>query len=497
MSGQYILALDQGTSSSRAILFDRHGVPVRQASREFRQIYPRPGWVEHDPEEIWASQLAVARQVLAEQGTGPADLAALGITNQRETTIVWERATGRPVYNAIVWQCRRTAPICDELAARGLAEPVRARTGLVIDAYFSGTKIKWILDNLPGARERAKAGEILFGTVDTWLIWKLSGGRLHVTDYSNASRTMLFNIHSLDWDDEILGELDIPRSMLPAVRPSSEVYGATDPALFGAAVPIAGDAGDQQAALFGQACFTPGMAKNTYGTGCFLLLNTGTRPVPSTSGLLTTVAWGLEGTVEYALEGSVFIAGAAVQWLRDGLGIIASAGETEALARSIPDTGGLYLVPAFVGLGAPYWDQYARGTLIGITRGTGRAHVARAALEAISYQTRDVLEAMAADAGMALHSLRVDGGGTVNDFLMQFQADILGVPVDRPAVVETTALGAACLAGLAVGFWRDRGEIARNWKLDRGFQPAMVAGERDRLYRGWRRAVERAARWAE
>ena len=486
-----ILALDQGTTSSRAILLDHDGRSLGQLNQEFRQIYPQPGWVEHDPVEIWNTQLSVARRLLAEKGISPADIAAIGITNQRETTVVWDKATGEPVHNAIVWQCRRTAGYCDELKARGWAEKIRQKTGLVLDAYFSGTKIRWILENVPGVRERAERGELLFGTIDTWLIWKLSGGRIHVTDYSNASRTMIFNIHTLDWDDEILAELGIPRAMLPQARPSSQVYGETDPAIFGTPVPIAGDAGDQQAALFGQACFAPGMAKNTYGTGSFLLLNTGAQAMMSQRGLLTTIAWGVGGQVEYALEGSIFITGAAVQWLRDELKIIEQASDTEAIAASIPDTGGVYLVPAFVGLGAPYWDQWARGAIVGLTRGTGRAQIVRATLEAIAYQTRDVLEAMAADSGIDLKTLRVDGGASGNNFLMQFQSDILGVAVDRPVVTETTALGAAYLAGLAVGFWQSREEIAAKWQSDRRFAPSMPTEQRQGLYGGWQKAVGR------
>ncbi|MBP2017170.1 glycerol kinase [Symbiobacterium terraclitae] len=496
MTKRYVLALDQGTTSSRAILFDQDGRPVAQASREFRQIYPQPGWVEHDPREIWSSQLGVARAVLERTGVALDQVAAIGITNQRETTVVWDAETGEPVYNAIVWQCRRTAPICDDLAARGWADRIRAKTGLVIDAYFSGTKVKWILDNVPGAREKAEQGRLRFGTIDSWLIWNLTGGRVHATDYSNASRTMLFNLHTLAWDEEILAELSIPRSMLPKALPSSHVYGETAPEVLGAAVPIAGVAGDQQAALFGQTCFRPGDAKNTYGTGCFLLMNTGERAVPSKSGLLTTIAWGLGGRVEYALEGSIFIGGAAVQWLRDEMRFFDKAADSEALALSVPDSGGVYVVPAFVGLGAPYWDMYARGTIVGLTRGTGRAHITRATLEAIAYQTRDVIGAMEADSGIRLNRLKVDGGAVANNFLMQFQSDILGVPVDRAKVAETTALGAAYLAGLAVGFWRSQAELADKWALDRGFTPAMPAAERERRYAGWKRAVERARAWA-
>lgn len=497
MKKAYVLALDQGTTSSRAILFNHEGRPVRQVSQEFPQIYPQPGWVEHDPRAIWESQVAVARRVFAEADTHPEEVAAIGITNQRETTVVWDRQTGEPVSNAIVWQCRRTAAICDHLKAEGWEEWVRAKTGLVLDAYFSGTKIKWILDQVPGARERAERGELLFGNIDTWLIWNLTGGRIHATDYTNASRTMLFNIHSLQWDAEILAALGIPPAMLPEVRPSSHRFGETDPEIFGVALPIAGDAGDQQAALFGQACFSPGTAKNTYGTGCFMLMNTGSQAVSSQHGLLTTIAWGLNGRVDYALEGSIFIAGAAIQWLRDELKLISHASETEALATSIPDTGGVYLVPAFAGLGAPYWDQYARGAIVGLTRGAGRTQIVRAALESICYQTRDVLEAMTSDSGIQLQALKVDGGAVVNNFLMQFQADLLGVPVERTRVKETTALGAAYLAGLAVGFWESQAEIADRWQVERRFAPEMDQERRGALYRGWKRAVERAAQWAE
>ncbi|HNS50884.1 MAG TPA: glycerol kinase GlpK [Anaerolineae bacterium] len=494
----YILALDQGTTSSRAILFDRRGRIIQVAQEEFSQIYPKPGWVEHEPESIWGTQLGTARRALSAEGVPAARLAAIGITNQRETTVVWDRKTGAPLHNAIVWQCRRTAPFCDRLRAEGWAEPIREKTGLVVDAYFSGTKVAWLLEEVPGLRAKAERGEALFGTVDSYLIWRLSGGRLHVTDVSNASRTMLFNIHSLDWDNDILARLQIPRAMLPAVRPSSQVYGTTDSDLLGAEVPIAGAAGDQQAALFGQACFAPGQAKNTYGTGCFLLLNTGQEAVASRRGLLTTIAWQLAAgaPVTYALEGSVFIAGAAIQWLRDGLGLITHAAESESLARQVPDTGGVYFVPAFVGLGAPYWDAYARGTVVGLTRGTDRRHLARAALEAICYQSRDVLEAMALDSGIRLESLKADGGAASNDLLMQLQADLLGVSVHRPRVTETTALGAAYLAGLAVGFWSDQDEIAAQWQAGAHFAPQMPANRRDALYAGWHRAVERAREWA-
>ncbi|MBI3764181.1 MAG: glycerol kinase GlpK, partial [Chloroflexi bacterium] len=464
---RYVLSLDQGTTSSRAILFADDGGPVAVAQQEFPQIYPKPGWVEHNPEDIWSTQLAVAREALTKAGAVARDVAAIGVTNQRETTIIWDRKTGEPVCNAIVWQCRRTAPMCDALKAGGFDQVLREKTGLVTDAYFSGTKVAWILENVPSARERAERGELAFGTVDTFLLWRLSGGRLHVTDVSNASRTLLFNIRLLDWDDEILAHLKIPRSLLPELRASSAVYGESDPAIFGAAIPLAGDAGDQQAATFGQACFAPGMAKNTYGTGCFMLLNTGERPVESNSGLLTTVGWRAPSPD----TGQP----AAVQWLRDGLGIIPSSAGVEALAGSVADNGGVYFVPAFVGLGAPYWDPYARGTIVGLTRGATAAHVARAALESIAYQTRDVLEAMERDAGLKLQTLRVDGGAAVNDLLMQFQADILGVPVQRPKVSETTALGAAYLAGLAVGFLKSQDEIAGQWALDREYEPTMNA----------------------
>jgi glycerol kinase len=494
---RYILALDQGTTSSRAILFDRQARVVSAAQREFRQIFPRPGWVEHDPLEIWESQLGVAREAIAAGAIAPSQIAGIGITNQRETAILWDRQSGAPVHNAIVWQCRRSAGLCDALKARRLEPVVRERTGLVIDAYFSGTKIQWLLEHVPGLRARAERGELCFGTVDSWLVWKLSGGKVWVTDYSNASRTMLFNIHTLAWDPGLCEALSVPRTMLPEVRPSSGVYAATTADLLGAEIPIAGIAGDQQASLFGQACFRPGMAKNTYGTGCFLLVHTGSRPVPSETGLLTTIAASPnQGRAEYALEGSIFITGAAIQWLRDGLGILATSAESESLAASVPDTGGVYFVPAFVGLGAPHWDMYARGTILGITRGTTRAHIVRAALEAIAYQTREVLGAAAADAALRLEELRVDGGATGNDLLMQFQADVLGIPVVRPVVRETTALGAAYLAGLAVGYWESQEAIARNWIADRRFDPAMEVTRREELFAEWRRAVSRAAGWA-
>jgi glycerol kinase len=494
---KYILALDQGTTSSRAIVFDHSGSIVSVAQQEFPQIYPAPGLVEHNPEDIWSSQLAVAREAMKKAGASAADIAAIGITNQRETAIVWEKATGKPVFNAIVWQSRLTVPICDELKAKGFDKELRARTGLVTDAYFSGTKVKWILDNVPGAREKADRGELLFGNVDTFLMWRLSKGRVHVTDYSNASRTLMFNIYEGKWDDVILKEFGVPRSMLPTVMPSSAVYGETDPEFFGGAIKMAGDAGDQQAATFGQACYDVGMAKNTYGTGCFMLMNTGNKGVPSQNGLLTTIGWGYENALTYALEGSIFITGAAVQWLRDGLKAIKSSVDVEALAASEPDNGGVYLVPAFVGLGAPYWDPNARGTIIGLTRGSTIGHVARATLESMCYQTRDVLQAMEADSGVKLTTLRVDGGAVVNNLLMQFQADILGVAVQRPKVAETTALGAAYLAGLAVGFWSSKEEVAEHWAIDRTFEPHMSADQRDSLYAGWKRAVERSLNWEQ
>ena len=467
------------------------------AQKEFTQIYPKAGWVEHDPMEIWGTQSGVAREAMDKIGIGADDIAAIGITNQRETTVVWERSTGKPIYNAIVWQCRRTAPICDELKAKGLAETIRNKTGLVVDAYFSGTKVKWILDNVEGARERAKNGELCFGNIDTWLIWNLTKGKVHVTDYSNASRTMLFNIHELAWDKEILEELDIPEAMLPEAKSSSFVYGETDKEIFGAEIPIAGAAGDQQAALFGQACYKPGMAKNTYGTGCFMLMNTGEKAVSSSNGLLTTIAWGLNGKVEYALEGSIFIAGASVQWLRDELKIIDNAAASEDMAAAVADTNGVYVVPAFVGLGAPYWDMYARGSILGLTRGANRNHIVRATLESIAYQTRDVLEAMQEDSKINLQALKVDGGAVANNFLMQFQADILGVPIYRPEVTETTALGAAYLAGLAVGFWDSKDEIAEKWNVDRVFEPVMDSSSRDKKYAGWKKAVSRTLKWEE
>ncbi|HAJ33034.1 MAG TPA: glycerol kinase [Candidatus Atribacteria bacterium] len=494
---KYIMALDQGTTSSRAIIFNHNGTIVSTDSKEFKQIYPKPGWVEHDPTEIWSSQIEVAKNALNKAGLKAVDIAAIGITNQRETTIVWDRKTGKPVYNAIVWQCRRTAPICDQLKKKGLAEIIQKKTGLVVDAYFSGTKIKWILDNVGGVRGKAKKGEVLFGTVDSWLIWNLTKGKAHVIDYSNASRTMLFNIHNLDWDEEILTELDIPKTMLPTPLPSSYIYGHTDKEIFGAEVSISGDAGDQQAALFGQACYEPGMAKNTYGTGCFILMNTGEKIIPSKNGLLTTIAWGVNGKVEYALEGSIFIAGAVVQWLRDELGLIKNSKEIEKYALRVKNTNGVYLVPAFVGLGAPYWDMYARGVIVGLTRGAKKEHILRAAEESIAYQSRDVLEVIQKDSGISLKKLKVDGGAVRDNFLMQFQSDILEVPVVRPKVAETTALGAAYLSGLAVGFWKDKTEIASKWKVDQEFKPNMDEKTKEKLYKGWKKAVSRSLKWEE
>jgi glycerol kinase len=495
---QYVMALDQGTTSSRALLFDRRGGIVAVEQHEFPQHYPRPGWVEHDPEEIWESQLRAGRGVLAKAGVAASDVAAIGITNQRETALVWDRASGAAIYPAIVWQSRQTAPLCEELRARGLQEEVRARTGLVIDAYFSATKVRFILDAVPDGQARAARGELAFGTVDSWLLHKLTGGAVHATEPSNASRTMVYDIHRATWDEGLLAELRIPREVLPEVRDSSGAFGVTRAEWFGEEIPIAGVAGDQQAALFGQGCFRPGAAKNTYGTGCFVLMNTGSEAPVSKSGLVTTIAWSLGGRMEYALEGSIFVTGAAVQWLRDGLGLIRSADETEAAARSVADTGGVYLVPAFAGLGAPYWDERARGALVGLTRGTSRAHVIRATLEAIAFQTCDVIECLSADAGLSLDVLRVDGGASVNDFLMQFQADVLGVPVRRPPVLEVTALGAAALAGLSVGFWRDRDELlAVTGEGGRIFEPAMSEEQRESLCAGWKRAVERARGWAQ
>jgi glycerol kinase len=496
MDQEYVLALDQGTTSSRAVLFNSAGKAIAISQQEFEQFYPRPGWVEHNPQEIWSSQLGAARRVLSEAGVKPDQVAAIGITNQRETTIVWDRETHQPIHNAIVWQCRRTAADCDALRQAGRAPMFQERTGLVLDAYFSGTKARWLLDQVPEARSLAEQGRLAFGTVDSWLIWNLTGGRIHATDPSNASRTLMFNIKTGDWDDELLAALNVPREILPYIAPSSAVIGETDANLFGRSIVIAGDAGDQQSALFGQACTRPGMSKNTYGTGCFMLLNTGPEPVRSNNNLLTTVAWEMDQKRRvYALEGSVFVAGAAVQWLRDQLGIIKSAEETDAMARALKDNGGVYLVPAFVGLGAPHWDQYARGSLLGMTRGTGREHIVRATLESIAYQTYDVLAAMRSDSGIEITELRVDGGAARNDFLMQFQADILGIPVVRPENTETTAAGAAYLAGLAVGFWSNTDELESVWKPEKVFEPVMAPPERSRLLDSWHRAVERASHW--
>ena len=489
---KYIMALDQGTTSSRCILFDKKGLIVTSAQKEFTQIYPKAGWVEHDPMEIWSTQISVATEALAKVKATASDIAAIGITNQRETTVVWDKRTGVPVYNAIVWQCRRTAKTCDELTEKGFDKAIRSKTGLILDAYFSGTKIKWILDNVEGAREKAEEGNLLFGNIDTWLIWNLTRGKTYVTDYSNASRTMLYNIHELKWDEEILETLNIPKSMLPEVKPSSYVYGYTESSLFGGEIPIAGAAGDQQAALFGQTCYAPGTAKNTYGTGCFMLMNTGDKAIESTQGLLTTIAWGINGKVEYALEGSVFIAGAAIQWLRDELRMIDNAADCEEYANAVEDTNGVYVVPAFVGLGAPYWDPYARGTIVGLTRGAKKEHLIRATLEALAYQTNDVLKAMQEDSGITLKELKVDGGACSNNFLMQFQSDILGVQVDRPVVTETTALGAAYLAGLAVGYWKSCDEVAEHWAISRSFKPAMSDEKRKELLHGWHIAVKRS-----
>lgn len=490
---KYILALDQGTTSSRAIIFDHAGSIKAVAQKEFRQIFSKPGWVEHDANEIWSTQAGVAAQALAQAGISASDVAAIGITNQRETTVVWDRTTGKPICNAIVWQDRRTAAMCDRLKARGLEKLIRRKTGLVLDAYFSGTKLQWILQNVPGARAKAKAGQLAFGTIDSWLVWNLTKGKAHLTDVTNASRTMLLNIKTGEWDEELLKIFGVPRSMLPEVRSSSEVYGEAQ--IFSQPIPIAGIAGDQQAALFGQVCNRPGLVKNTYGTGCFMLMNTGTKPIASKNNLLTTVAWRIGNRTEYALEGSIFIAGAVVQWLRDGLGIIKTSREVEALAATVEDTGGVYLVPAFAGLGAPHWDQYARGIMAGLTRGTTSAHIARAALEGIAFQVMDVLKAMERDAGIRLKELRVDGGACSNNLLMQFQSDLLGVPVVRPKVAETTALGAAYLAGLAVGYWKDQSEIAAQWQVDRRFKPSMKPNERKKHCEGWAKALARAKAW--
>lgn len=494
----YVLAIDEGTTGTTALLIDSRGQVTAKAYREIHTIYPQPGWVEQDPRELLRQAITVAREAIQQSGVSSAQVKGVGITNQRETTVVWERETGNPVSNAIVWQCRRSAPLCDELKQRGLSESIRSKTGLVIDAYFSATKLRWILDHIPDGQRRAEQGELLFGTVDSWLVWNLTGGSVHVTDYSNASRTMLFNIHTLQWDSELLGMLNIPEAVLPKVLPSSHIYGEMQTDIIGKErLPIGGIAGDQQAALFGQACYHPGMAKNTYGTGSFVLVNTGTKAVDSATGLITTIAWGLGGELTYALEGSIFVTGAAIQWLRDGLKIIGSTAESETLAASVPDNGGVYFVPAFTGLGAPYWDMYARGTIVGLTRGVSSGHIARAALEAIAYQVRDVLDVMNAEAGLPITSLRVDGGGTANSLLMQFQSDILDIPVRRAAVPDITALGAGYLAGLAVGLWRNTGEIEQLWQSSAVFAPQLAAPQRDKLYRSWKRAVERSRNWAE
>ena len=493
----YIMALDAGTTSNRCILFNEKGEIVSVAQKEFTQIFPQPGWVEQDASEIWSTQLGVAVEAMSKIGVSANEIHAIGIANQRETTIVWDKVTGEPVYHAVVWQCRRTSEFCDELKERGLTKLFRDKTGLVIDAYFSATKLKWILDQVPGARERARRGELLFGTVDTWLLWKLTKGRVHATDYSNASRTMMYNINELCWDKEILDILDIPECMLPTPRPSSEVYGYTDPSFLGDAIPIAGAAGDQQAALFGQTCFHEGEAKNTYGTGCFLLMNTGEKPVFSKNGLVTTIAWGLDGKVNYALEGSIFVAGAAIQWLRDNMKMIDSSMDSEYMAKKVHGTHGCYVVPAFTGLGAPHWDQYARGTIVGLTRGTNKNHIIRATLESIALQVCDVIDAMRADAGIDLKSLKVDGGASANNFLMQFQADMINAPVKRPQCVETTAMGAAYLAGLAVGYWKDKEDVVNNQKIDRIFTPEMEEEERKAKRKGWNKAVKYAYGWAK
>lgn len=494
---KYVVALDAGTTSNRCILFNEKGEMCSVAQREFTQYFPQPGWVEHDADEIWASMLGVAVEAMNKIGAVAADIAAIGITNQRETSIVWDKNTGEPVYHAIVWQCRRTAEYCDSLKAKGLTDTFREKTGLVIDAYFSGTKVRWILENVPGVRERAEKGELLFGTVETWLIWKLTKGAVHVTDYSNASRTMMFNINTLEWDDEILAELNVPKSMLPEVKASSCIYGEADPSFLGGPIPIAGAAGDQQAALFGQTCYEPGEAKNTYGTGCFLLMNTGETPVFSENGLVTTIAWGLDGKVNYALEGSIFVAGAAIQWLRDEMHLIDSSPDSEYMAKKVADTNGCYVVPAFTGLGAPQWDPYARGTIVGLTRGVNKYHVIRATLESIAYQVNDVLAAMEADSGIRLAALKVDGGASANNFLMQTQADIINAPVNRPRCVETTAMGAAYLAGLAVGYWANKEDVVKNWAIDKTFEPSIQEEERAKRIKGWNKAVKYSFGWAK
>ena len=494
---KYVMALDAGTTSNRCILFNEKGEMCSVAQKEFKQYFPKPGWVEHDANEIWSTQLGVAVEAMSKIGASAEDIAAIGITNQRETTIVWDKNTGEPVYHAIVWQCRRTSEYCDSLKAKGLVDIFRAKTGLVIDAYFSGTKLKWILDNVDGVRERAENGDLLFGTVETWLIWRLTKGRVHVTDYSNASRTMLFNINTLQWDDEILAELNIPKCMLPEAKPSSCVYGESDPQFFGTPIPIGGAAGDQQAALFGQTCFNPGEAKNTYGTGCFLLMNTGEKPVFSKNGLVTTIAWGLDGKVNYALEGSIFVAGAAIQWIRDEMRLVDSAADSEYMAKKVEDTNGCYVVPAFTGLGAPHWDQYARGTIVGLTRGVNKYHIIRATLDSLCYQVNDVLQAMKADSGIELAALKVDGGASANNYLMQTQADIINAPVNRPQCVETTAMGAAYLAGLAVGYWANKEEVIKNWAIDRIFTPEIGEMKRAAMINGWNKAVRCSFGWAK
>ncbi len=494
---KYVMALDAGTTSNRCILFNEKGEMCSAAQKEFTQYFPKPGWVEHDASEIWSTQLGVAVEAMSKIGATAADIAAIGITNQRETAIVWDKETGEPVYHAIVWQCRRTSEYCDSLKEKGLTDSFREKTGLVIDAYFSATKVKWILDNVEGAREKAEEGKLLFGTVETWLIWKLTKGKVHVTDYSNASRTMLFNIKELKWDQEILQELDIPECMLPEAKPSSCVYGEADPSFFGGPISIGGAAGDQQSALFGQTCFTEGEAKNTYGTGCFLLMNTGEKPVYSQNGLVTTIAWGLDGKVNYALEGSIFVAGAAVQWLRDEMRLIDTSPDSEYMASKVKDTNGCYVVPAFTGLGAPHWDQYARGTIVGITRGVNKYHVIRATLESLAYQVNDVIAAMQADSGITLSALKVDGGACANNFLMQFQADVINAPVNRPVCVETTAMGAAYLAGLAVGYWKSKEDVVKNWQIDRVFKPEMSEDARQKAVKGWNKAVRWSYGWAK
>lgn len=496
MEKKYIMALDQGTTSSRTILFDHDSNIVAMAQREFTQYFPMPGWVEHNPNEIWSTQVATMSEVIAKANIDPREIAAIGITNQRETTVVWDKKTGQPVYNAIVWQSRQTMDICNDLKAKGLSDIFHRKTGLLIDAYFAGTKVKWILDNIVGAREKAEAGDLLFGTIDTWLVWKLTGGKVHVTDYSNASRTLMYNIRKLEWDDELLSYLTVPKSMLPEVKPSSEIYGVTVPNVTqGVEIPIAGIAGDQQASLFGQTCFNAGTAKSTYGTGCFMMMNTGSEVYESKNGLLTTIAWGLDNEVQYALEGSIFVGGSAIQWLRDGVKMIDSAGDSEYYASKVKDCEGVYVVPAFVGLGAPYWDMKARGAIFGLTRGTTKNHIIRATLESLAYQTKDILDAMQADSGIVLEALKVDGGATANNLMMQFQSDILGINVERPRITETTALGACYLAGLAVGFWKNKDELVSSWQLDRAFQPNMSEEKRNELYLGWLKAVRRTMNW--